>query len=158
MKDHPARLLALDAQVTRDAALADPAGFVAGLDRPIVLDEIQRAPDLLLAIKEAVDRDTRPGQFLLTGSANVLSNRWVKDALTGRMEIITLWPLAQSEIHGSRSNLIDSLLAGYPPQIDEAPVARTAASARSAATHWCHSRECHERLPPSPALSRSMAG
>lgn len=124
--DHPARLLTLDDQVTRDAALADPTGFVAGLDRPIVLDEIQRAPDLLLAIKEAVDRDTRPGQFLLTGSANVLSNHKVKDALTGRMEIITLWPLAQGEIHGSRSNLIDSVLAGYPPQIDDAPVGRDA--------------------------------
>lgn len=123
-KDHPARILTLDDQVARDAALADPAGFVAGLDRPVVLDEVQRAPDLLLAIKEAVDRDARPGQFLLTGSANILSNRKVKDALTGRMEIITLWPLAQSEIHGSRSNLIDSLLAEDPPQIDDAPVGR----------------------------------
>lgn len=125
-KDHPARLLTLDDQVTRDAALADAAGFVAGLDRPVVLDEVQRAPDLLLAIKEMVDRDTRPGQFLLTGSANVLSNRKVKDALTGRMEIITLWPLAQSEIHGSRSNLIDSLLAADPPHIDDAAVGRGA--------------------------------
>ena len=124
--DHPARLLTLDDQVTRDAALADPTGFVAGLDRPIVLDEIQRAPDLLLAIKEAVDRNTRPGQFLLTGSANVLSNRKIKDALTGRMEIITLWPLAQGEIHGSRGNLIVSLLAGCPLQIDDAPVGRDA--------------------------------
>ena len=125
-KDHPARLLTLDDQVTRDAALADPAGFVAGLDRPVVLDEVQRAPDLLLAIKETVDRDTRPGQFLLTGSANVLSNHRVKDALTGRMEIITLWPLAQSEIHSTRGNLIDSLLAAHPPQIDDALVGRGA--------------------------------
>lgn len=125
-KDHPARLLTLDDQVTRDAALADPAGFVAGLDRPVVLDEIQRAPDLLLAIKETVDRDTRPGQFLLTGSANVLSNRKVKDARTGRMEIVTLWPLSQSEIHGSRTNLIDSLLDGCPPNFADAPVGRNA--------------------------------
>jgi hypothetical protein len=124
--DHPVRLLTLDDQVTRDAALADPTGFVAGLDRPVALDEVQRAPDLLLTIKEAVDRDTRPGQFLLTGSANVLSNRRVKDALTGRMEIITLWPLAQSEIHGSRRNVIDALLAAEPPQIEEAPVGREA--------------------------------
>ena len=125
-KGYSARLLTLDDQVTRNAALTDPAGFVAGLDRPVVLDEVQRAPDLLLAINETVDGDTRPGQFLLTGSANVLSNRKVKDALTGRMEIITLWPLAQSEIRGSRSNLIDALLAGYPPRIDDAPVGRSA--------------------------------
>lgn len=81
--DHPAQLLTLDDQATRDLARADPVGFVAGLKRPVVLDEAQRAPDLLLAIKDVVDRDTRPGQFLLTGSANVLSNRRVKDALTG---------------------------------------------------------------------------
>lgn len=124
-EDHPARLLTLDDRVTRDAAIGDPAGFVAGLDRPVVLDEVQRAPDLLLAIKEAVDRDTRPGQFLLTGSANVLSNRRVKDALTGRMEIVTLWPLAQAEIHGSRANLVDSLLAADSPQIDDAPIGRS---------------------------------
>jgi predicted AAA+ superfamily ATPase len=124
--DHPAQLLTLDDQVTRDAALADPVGFIAGLERPVVLDEVQRAPDLLLAIKDTVDRDTRPGQFLLTGSANVLSNRRVKDALTGRMEIITLWPLAQSEIHASGSNLIDALFAADPPRIEDAPVGRDA--------------------------------
>jgi hypothetical protein len=74
---------------------------VAGLSRPVLLDEIQRGgPDLLLAIKGIVDADQTPGQFLLTGSANVLTNRKVQDALTGRIEIITLWPLSQSEIEG----------------------------------------------------------
>lgn len=125
-QDHPARLLTLDDKLTQDAAITDPAGFVAGLDLPVVLDEIQRAPDLQLAVKEAVDRDPRPGQFLLTCSANVLSNRRIKDALTGRMEIVTLWPLAQSEIHGSQVNLVDSLFAGEPPQLDDAPVGRDA--------------------------------
>ncbi len=63
---------------------------MAGLSRPVLLDEIQRAgPDLLLAIKGAVDADQAPGQFLLTGSANVLTNRKVQDALTGPIEIIT---------------------------------------------------------------------
>jgi Predicted ATPase (AAA+ superfamily) len=124
--DFPARIFLLDDQVTREAAVADPTGFIAGFDGPVVLDEIQRAPDLLLAIKETVDRETRPGQFLLTGSANGLTNRKVKDALTGRMEIVTLWPLAQSEIRGSGANLVDSLLAGQPPQITDAPVGRDA--------------------------------
>lgn len=91
-----------------------------------MIDEVQRAPDLLLAIKEAVDRDPRPGRFLLTGSANVLSNRKVKDALTGRLEIVRLWPLSQSEIHGSSTNVVDALFDASPPQISDAPVGRAA--------------------------------
>jgi uncharacterized protein len=67
--DHAALLLTPDDKATRDAAIADPTGFVAALTGPVVLDEIQRAPELLLAVKEAVDRDTRPGRFLLTGVA-----------------------------------------------------------------------------------------
>jgi len=125
-QDHPARILTLDDRATRAAALADPTGFVAGIDEPAVIDEVQRAPDLLLAIKETVDRDPRPGRFLLTGSANVLSNRKVKDALTGRMQIVRLWPLSQSEIHRSHNNLVDALYAADPPQIRDARVGRAA--------------------------------
>lgn len=124
--EKPAQVVSLDDKTSRDAALTDPTGFVAGLPKPAVIDEVQRAPDLLLAIKESVDRDPRPGQFLLTGSANVLTNRRVKDALTGRMEIITLWPLAQHEIHHSRVNLLDLLFAETPPLLDHAPVGRSA--------------------------------
>ncbi|MGH2899288.1 MAG: ATP-binding protein, partial [Solirubrobacteraceae bacterium] len=123
-RDHPARILTLDDGATRAAALDDPAGFVAGLDSPVVIDEVQRAPDLLLAIKEVVDRDRRPGRFLLTGSANVLTNRRVKDALTGRMEIVRLWPLSQAELHASKPNFVDALFAGAPPQVDGAPMGR----------------------------------
>ncbi len=125
-QDHPARLLTLDDRGTREAALADPTGFVAGLESAVVIDEVQRAPDLLLAIKEAVDRDRRPGRFLLTGSANVLSNRKVKDAMTGRMEIVRLWPLSQAEIHSTDTNFVDALYASTPPQISGAPVGRAA--------------------------------
>jgi len=124
--DHRARVLTLDDDVTRAAAEADPTGFVGGLDAPVVIDEVQRVPDLLLAIKQAVDRDTSPGRFLLTGSANVLTNRRVKDALTGRMELIRLWPLSQSEVHGSRDNVVDALFAADPPLIDDAIVGRGA--------------------------------
>lgn len=123
-QDHPARVVTLDDRNTRAAALADPTGFVAGLDSAVVIDEVQRAPDLLLAIKEAVDRDPRPGRFLLTGSANVLSNRKVKDALTGRMEIMRLWPLSQAEIRGAEDNFVDALYAASPPQLSDAPVGR----------------------------------
>ena len=119
-------MLTLDDQATRDAALADPTGFIAAVRGPVVIDEVQRAPDLLLAVKETVDRDTRPGRFLLTGSANVLSNRKVKDALTGRIEIVTLWPLSQAEIHESSNNLVDALFHGSPPQVSDAVVGRDA--------------------------------
>lgn len=132
--EYPAAALSLDNQATRDAASNDPEGFVAGLSRPVLLDEIQRAgPDLLLAIKAAVDADQSPGQFLLTGSANVLTNRKVQDALTGRIEIITLWPLSQSEIEGRSGNIVDSLFGAAPPQIHDAPIGREAFIDRIAA-------------------------
>jgi uncharacterized protein len=123
---HPAEELSLDRRGTREAALADPEGFVAGLSGPVFIDEIQRAPDLLLAIKDVVDRDLTPGRFLLTGSANVLTARKVKDALTGRMETIPLWPLAQSEIRGANVNFVDSLFAREPPRVVGATVGRGA--------------------------------
>jgi predicted AAA+ superfamily ATPase len=130
---HPAHELSLDNRATREAALADPEGFIADLEGPLFIDEIQRAPDLLLAIKDSVDRDLTPGRFLLTGSANVHTARKVKDALTGRMETIALWPLAQSEIHGTRANLVDALFAGEPPRITDATVGRQAFVAPAAA-------------------------
>ena len=118
-------VVSLDNKAARDAALADPVGFVGAMSRPAIIDEVQRAPELLLAIKEEVDKDTRPGQWLLTGSSNVSSNRRVKDALTGRMEIITLWPLAQAEIHDG-GNFVSALFTGTPPLIENAPVGRQA--------------------------------
>jgi uncharacterized protein len=122
----PAEELSLDDRATRETALADPEGFIAGLSGPVFIDEIQRAPDLLLAIKGAVDRDPTPGRFLLTGSANIRTARRVKDALTGRMETVALWPLAQSEIHGSSANFVDALFAREPPRVSGAPVGRGA--------------------------------
>lgn len=109
--EHPMRTLTLDSSPTREAALQDPAGFIAGLDGPVLIDEIQRAPELLLEIKKAVDRDTTPGRFLLTGSANILSSKRVIDALTGRIDRIRMWPLARSEILGGELNIVDELLA-----------------------------------------------
>lgn len=124
--DHPAEQLSLDVRATREAALADPEGFIAGLQGATFIDEVQRAPDLLLAIKRAVDRDRTPGRFLLTGSANLLTARKVKDALTGRMEAIPLWPLSQSEIHASTGNFVDALFAAEPPRVAGATVGREA--------------------------------
>ena len=123
---HPATIYTLDDLATRTAAVNDPTGFVAGLAGPSVIDEIQRAPDLVLAIKDAVDRDTTPGRFLLTGSANLLANANVRDSLAGRTETVRLWPLAQAEIHGADINVVEMLLEGRAPHIVDAPVGREA--------------------------------
>lgn len=111
---------------SRRLALDDPGGFVAGLDRPAAIDEVQRVPDVLLEVKRVVDEDPRPGQFVLTGSARVLSLPRVADALVGRARTVTLWPLAQAELEGSTRNLVDELFAGAPPRIDDAPIGREA--------------------------------
>lgn len=125
--DHPATMINLDEQPQREAALADPEGFIAGLERPVLIDEVQRGgPDLFLAIKSVVDADRSPGQFLLTGSANVLRTRKVWEALTGRVELINLGPLAQAEIEGSSLNFVDAVFAGRPPQVEGAPKGRDA--------------------------------
>ena len=99
-----------------DAALAfarsDPTGFVAALPLCAILDEIQRAPALLRAIKLAVDRDRRPGRFVLTGSANLLLLPGLGDSLAGRMEVVHLHPLTAAEQARSRGGFLKSLLAG----------------------------------------------
>ncbi len=98
----------LDNEATRRAALRDPVGFVEDTGA-LVIDEVQRAPDLLLAIKERVDRDTRPGQFLLTGSARLLGLRSVADALPGRMETVELFPFSQGEIGSAPDGFVDAV-------------------------------------------------
>lgn len=95
----------LDNATTLDAARDDPVGFVRRIDRAVI-DEIQRAPELLLAIKESVDSDQRPGRFLLTGSANLMTLPRVSDSLAGRMEVVRLLPLAQSEMRNGSSNFL----------------------------------------------------
>jgi hypothetical protein len=106
---HPARYLTLDNAGVLAAASADPVGFIAGLEKPVVLDEVQRLESLFLAIKEDVDRHRTPGRYLLTGSADVLALPLAADALVGRMEVLTLWPLCISEITGQGDNIIDTL-------------------------------------------------
>jgi uncharacterized protein len=103
--------LTLDDAATRQAALSDPTGFVRDLDHAII-DEVQHAPDVLLAIKQSVDEDRRPGRFLLTGSANILSLPRTPDSLAGRIEIITLLPLSQAEIFGRRPAFLQKAFAG----------------------------------------------
>ena len=106
--------LALDDATVLEAAINDPVGFVRGLERAVI-DEVQRAPDLLLAIKNVVDDHQSPGRFLLTGSANLMTIPKVADSLAGRMEVIRLFPLSQAEIIDSKSQFIDRAFAGEKP-------------------------------------------
>ncbi|PDT50475.1 AAA family ATPase [Sinorhizobium fredii] len=110
--------ITLDDAGALNAAKSDPVGFVRGLNRAII-DEVQRAPELILAIKERVDRDDAPGRFLLTGSANLATVPAIADSLAGRMAVIQLLPFAQSEIRATPGQLLDRLFAGEEPSIDE---------------------------------------
>ena len=103
--------LTLDAATVLAAARSDPEGFVQGFDGPIVLDEVQRAPQLAVAIKAAIDKDRRPGRFLLTGSASVMALPKLSESLAGRMELHTLWPFTQGELAGCRDSFVDRAFA-----------------------------------------------
>lgn len=104
----------LDEEPTREIATEDPVGFVRSLDRAVI-DEIQRAPDLVLEIKSSVDADPRPGRFLLTGSAEWLGLPKAADSLAGRMSIVRLLPLAQAELHEGCQPVLEQLFAGKVP-------------------------------------------
>ncbi len=127
--DFPARFVNLDDELTANAARADATGFLAEIDGPAVIDEIQRVPGLLLAIKQRLDSNPARGQFLLTGSANILTLPAVADALPGRVEYVNLWPFSQGELSGRREDFIDRLFAGRFPRISGAPVGRGAIAA-----------------------------
>lgn len=109
--------LTLDDELTLLAAREDPAGMIRGRNR-VIIDEIQRAPQLLPAIKRSVDEDRRPGRFLLTGSANLMTLPTVAESLAGRMETLKLLPLSQSELRGTTTNWIEAAFAGRLPQAD----------------------------------------
>lgn len=111
MGDGGRTYITLDDQTVLAAAQSDPAGFIRGLDQATI-DEVQRAPDLLLAIKKTIDEDYRPGRFLLTGSANVLTLPRVADSLAGRMETIRMLPLASAEIEGRPPTFMERLFEG----------------------------------------------
>ena len=90
--------ITLDDQNLLKFALEDADGFVASLPEFVIIDEVQRAPNLMLALKKSVDEDRRPGRFLLTGSANLMLIEQVQDSLAGRNEAIKLYPLTSHEI------------------------------------------------------------
>ncbi len=126
------RFLTLDDLDVLDAARRDPDALVGGAS-PVTLDEVQRAPELLHAVKRAIDRRRRPGQFLLTGSANLLLMERVSESLAGRASYLTLWPLTRREqlglgCGGCWEELLEApdehwpeLLAAQPDQPEDWP-------------------------------------
>ncbi|MGH3847280.1 MAG: ATP-binding protein, partial [Pseudonocardiaceae bacterium] len=116
--------VSLDDLDARTAAGADPAGFVEGRPGMLAIDEVQRVPELLLAIKSTVDRDRRPGRFLVTGSSQLSANRGVSETLSGRIERLTLWPFSQDELAGRRSGFLERLLDGTFPGAFVSPLSK----------------------------------
>lgn len=140
-REHPAEYLTLDNDATRRSALEDPTGFIAGVSGPAVIDEVQRVPDLMLAIKERLDTNNERGQFLLAGSANILTMPSIADALPGRVDYVRMWPFSQGELNGRRETFIDRLLAGELPHIDDAEVGRGAYAAQIVAGGFPDARD-----------------
>ncbi|TQL66358.1 hypothetical protein FB381_0211 [Nocardioides albertanoniae] len=108
-RDRDMAWYSFDSPDTLNGARRDPVEFV-NLAPRMVIDEVQRNPEVLLPIKELVDREFVPGRFLLTGSARVLGLQNLPDTLVGRMETITLWPLSQGEIDDAPDGFVDAIL------------------------------------------------
>lgn len=102
----------MDDAATLAVAAGDPSGFIRNLRGRVVLDEVQKAPDLFPAIKLAVDKAREPGRFLLTGSANVLTLPRLSESLAGRMEVLPLFPFSAGELEGGRECFLARLFGG----------------------------------------------
>ena len=103
------KYVTLDDPVYLAHATENPADFLHAHPAPLIIDEIQRAPGLFLPLKLMVDKQRTPGSYILTGSANVLLLPKVADSLAGRMEVIDLQPLSQSELEGNTYNWVDDV-------------------------------------------------
>ncbi|MBI5096975.1 MAG: ATP-binding protein [Nitrospirae bacterium] len=113
------RYLTLDDAATLAGASRDPQGFIQGIGDKVIIDEVQKVPGLFPAIKLQVDRDRRPGRFLLTGSANVFMLPRLAESLAGRVEVVSLWPLSRGELLNRRERFIDGLFAPKPPALSK---------------------------------------
>lgn len=126
----PVPYVTLDDALTVASGQQDPQGFVFSLADPVIIDEIQRVPELALPIKLSVDQDRRPGRFTLTGSANVLLLPRLSDSLAGRMCTVTLWPLSQGEIAGVREDFLTEAFADAPMPTRQGSGSREGVAAR----------------------------
>ncbi|MGH3873762.1 MAG: ATP-binding protein [Pseudonocardiaceae bacterium] len=104
-----ASVIDLDEPAVRDAVVADPTLF-ASAPPPVLVDEFQHAPELLDAVKAELNRDLRPGRFVLTGSTSYTTLPRAGQALTGRAHVLPVWPLSQGEITGRRETFVERLI------------------------------------------------
>jgi uncharacterized protein len=112
VRDLPGEYVTLDDSLALETATTRPEAFLKAYPDRLILDEAQRAPGLFRPLKGVVDRDRRPGRFVLTGSSNVLLLPKVSESLAGRMEVVPLWPLAQAEIEGAGGGFVPWLFSG----------------------------------------------
>lgn len=107
-KDYSASFITLDNATYLAAAQANPDGFLDSYSNVnLAIDEVQRVPELFLALKASVDNKRTPGKYLLTGSSNVFLLPKVSESLAGRIEILTLFPFSQTELAGNDFNFVD---------------------------------------------------
>jgi hypothetical protein len=123
-RDHGWSYRSFDDLETLVSARADPQGFVLALGQRALLDEIQRVPEVCDALRRSIDMDRRSGRFVLTSSADLVALPRIAGSLTGRMEVLTLWPLAQAELEGTAPAFIDACFAGRPDHLRPAPLDR----------------------------------
>jgi len=167
----------LDDDTVLEAARNDPAGFVRGFDL-VTIDEVQRAPELLRAIKRSVDSDRRAGRFLLTGSANILTLPQVSESLAGRMEIVNLMPISRAEILGKEPTFLKMafnsklvkpgpeivgdqlvhavLIGGYPEMLRREDSRRRQAWARDYVKAIVHRDAAERRLSATSSLGTRL--
>lgn len=113
-----ATYLSLDETVNFQGAREDPTGFIRRTRGLTIIDEIQRVPELMLAIKLAVDENPAPGRFLITGSADIRTLPAIQDSLAGRIQVFELLPLSRDEVGGKRSTFLSDVFAGKSPKGD----------------------------------------
>ena len=107
IKDKKYTYITFDDEITYLAAKNNSIDFIANIEKPVIIDEVQRVPEIFLAIKRDVDANRHAGRYLLTGSANPLLIPRLGDSLAGRMEVIDLMPLSQGEIYDEEEHFID---------------------------------------------------
>jgi predicted AAA+ superfamily ATPase len=106
------QVVTMDDTAILQGAKNDPLGFLKSLDKHVIIDEVQRVPELILSIKKLVDEDRKGVRIVLTGSANVMLLPKVADSLAGRIEIHNVWPMSQTELHEKPSEFLSTLLSG----------------------------------------------
>jgi predicted AAA+ superfamily ATPase len=131
-EDHRVPVFDLDDVAVRESVAADPALFTSALAEPICIDEFQHELVLLDAIKSELNRDLRPGRYLLTGSTRYSMLPEASQSLTGRAHVMTLWPFSQGELRGVRETFLDTLMAG--PSELVSPMASTTSRAEYEST------------------------